>query len=237
MKIGWLSQKPADIPITEEWLSDGERKHFADLSSPKRRNDWRLGRWTAKRLVTSFLGTPASVSHLAELEIRPASDGAPEVFLGGMAVPVSLSISHSNNTSLCAVGRSPLTVGCDIESVVPRDPVFVQDYFTAEEIELLRQAPQARQDALITLIWSAKESALKVLREGLRLDTRSVVVSINPDPQRQGWDSLAVRCIGPARTFSGWWRILGDHVLCVVADRPSMQPREVLPSLNSVEIL
>ena len=42
-------------------------------------------------------------------------------------------------------------------------------------------------DAVANLIWSAKESALKVLRTGLRRDTRSVDVSLLPDPPVDGW--------------------------------------------------
>jgi 4'-phosphopantetheinyl transferase len=237
LRIGWLSQKAADIPGTDDWLSESERKRLAGLSSPKRCNDWRLGRWTAKRLVAAFLGASTSKTQLSELEIRPAADGAPELFLGGSAIPVSLSISHSSGVSLCAVGRFPLTVGCDIESVMPHDPVFVQDYFTTEEIELLHQAPEARRDSLITLIWGAKESALKVLREGLRRDTRSVVVSFDLQPRQQDWNLLTVRCVESARIFPGWWTFQGHQALCIVADRPTMQPREAPPSFNSLEIL
>lgn len=38
-----------------------------------------------------------------------------------------------------------------------------------EEQELVARAPE--RDELVALLWSGKESALKALREGLRLDT------------------------------------------------------------------
>src|ERR1022692_2932165 len=39
----------------------------------------------------------------------------------------------------------------------------------------------AERARILALLWSAKESALKALREGLRLDTRSVIVHLSDD--------------------------------------------------------
>ena len=72
-------------------------------------------------------------------------------------------------------------LGCDLEIVEPRSDAFVADYFTAEEQEVVRQACPADRFALIALIWSAKESALKALQSGLRIDTRSLSVALD-DP-------------------------------------------------------
>ena len=72
----------------------------------------------------------------------------------------------------------PLSVGCDLELVEPRSALFVRDYFTAAERERVAAAPAREHDELANLIWCAKESALKVLRTGLRRDTRSVEVEL-----------------------------------------------------------
>lgn len=46
-----LTQKLADLPTDESWLAAGERVRAAGFRFAKRRNDWILGRWTAKRAL------------------------------------------------------------------------------------------------------------------------------------------------------------------------------------------
>src|SRR2546421_626349 len=97
---------------------------------------------------------------------------------------------------------------------------------------LARGAPLPAAPAPIeaaNLIWSAKESALKVLRTGLRRDTRSVAVSLTAasgaaggGAEGGGWWPLAVRC-GPGPAIQGWWRRDGEFVLTVAA--PGRCPR------------
>ena len=65
-----------------------------------------------------------------------------------------------------------MALGCDLEVIEPRSEEFVADYFTTEEQKMVSQAPIADRSKLLALLWSAKESALKALREGLRFDTR-----------------------------------------------------------------
>ena len=68
---------------------------------------------------------------------------------------------------------------------------------------------------LANLIWSAKESALKVLKTGLRRDTRSVEVQ-HEESQPAAWARLRIRSEEGA-TFPGWWRQYGQFLLTVVA--------------------
>ena len=144
----------------------------------KRRADWRLGRWTAKCAVASFLEFAQSMPRpLPQIEIRPASSGAPEVFIANEPAAVTVSISHRSGAAVCAVAMSGVELGCDQEVIEARSEAFVADYFTEDEQALVARVCEAERSRLVTLLWSAKESALKALREGLRLDTRSVTVS------------------------------------------------------------
>ena len=97
---------------------------------------------------------------------------------------------------------------------------------------------------LLALLWSAKESALKLLREGLRLDTRHVVVSflgkefqthnqenvaqrdcvsIRTSSQHNYWRALQV-CHANAQIFYGWWSQTGDLLRTVLAAPPADPP-------------
>ena len=111
-----------------------------------------------------------------------------------------------------------------MELIEPHSASFVTDYFTAEEQTLLAQVSAAEQPRILTLLWSAKESALKALHEGLRLDTRSVcVVNISGECDLQGWSPLQVR-LEDGAVFQGWWQDNGWVLRTVVADPPPDSP-------------
>ena len=115
-------------------------------------------------------------------------------------------------------------MGCDLEMIEPRSDAFIADYFTAEEQALVARASAADRSRLLALLWSAKESALKALHEGLRLDTRSVIVNpLDESCDLNGWSPLQVRCAG-GRFSSGWWQQTGNIVRTVVPNPPPDSP-------------
>jgi 4'-phosphopantetheinyl transferase len=241
MDVYWLEQTEADVPPENDWLSAAEAILLKGKRFAKRRADWRLGRWTAKRALASFWNSPASPLALAEIEICPAPTGAPEVRLSDSPAAVSISLSHRAGRAMCAVSLSGQALGCDLEIIEPRTEAFVADYFVSEERELVARASEPERFQLLALLWSGKESALKVLRTGLRLDTRSVVVmpmegSLNVN----GWSPLQVRC-SEGQVFHGWWQRTHDVMRTLVADTPSPPPillevgsysRRALPATN-----
>jgi len=222
--VYWLEQTEADVPAENDWLSAGESVCLSGLRFAKRRADWRLGRWTAKCAVASFLRVPADPQALTKIAIRPASSGAPEVFFASEPALVTLSISHRSGVAMCAVAPSGVDLGCDLEVIEPRSEAFVDDYFTPSEQALVAQACAQDRSRLLALLWSAKESALKALREGLRLDTRSVVVSLGEETlDLYDWSPLRVRC-ADGRSFDGWWQQTDTIVRTLVANPPPDSP-------------
>jgi 4'-phosphopantetheinyl transferase len=226
-EVSWLTQTEADAPANNDWLSPSELVSVSTMRFDKRRADWRLGRWTAKRALASRLG----IEQLQTIEIRNAASGAPEVFLDGKPAPLTISISHRAGRALCAVASCGVALGCDLEAVEPRSEAFVADYFTPEEQTFVERANETDRPLLSTLIWSAKESALKALGEGLRLDTQSVVVSLSPSPPAAGWRRLSVHYTDADQTFHGWWRCdevdvesTQPHLITIVAAPPPELP-------------
>lgn len=228
--IRWLVQSAGDIPGSDDWLSDDERARILQLRTSKRRNDWRLGRWTAKRLLASFLAETGRQAALSAVEIYARPDGSPAAVLDGEPLPVSISLSHSHGVALCALCAPEVALGCDLELVEPRAPEFLEDYFTAAEKAFVQQLAPGERALFATLIWSGKESALKALCEGLRRDTRSVeVLPGSPDGEGE-WRPLAVRGAGSPQIFHGWWRPHPPHILTIVASltgssTPKLQPK------------
>ncbi len=205
MHVYYLEQKHKDVPAENGWLNATELLRLDGLRFQKRREDWRLGRWTAKRLVAAWLCRPDGEEEFRRIEIRPAESGAPEVLVDDELAPLTISLSHRSGVALCALAPHRTEFGCDLEQIEERDGTFLTDYFTAEERKLIGEAPRAERARIATLLWSAKESVLKAMRTGLRLDTRSVVVRpmIGTDTAI-AWRPL--RAYYDGRMFQGCWR-------------------------------
>ena len=200
-------------------LSPAEEVVLAGLTMVPRRRKWLLGRWAAKRL-------------LGELGVKGTS-----IFNDGVGVPyivqedearspISLSISHRGEWGLAAVARAPgVTIGADLETVEPRDPAFVRQFFSEAEAEQVAKAgSEHAADLLVARIWSAKEAVLKVMGIGLRHDTRDIMVGDEiaaPAGVTEDWRGLEVRLapvletrVSP-RSLTLLWRDLGSHVITV----------------------
>jgi len=244
MDIYWFEQIAANVPSEEDWLSAIEADHLHKLRFAKRRADWLLGRWTAKNGVAMFMGIGHDPQALHTIEIRPDSSGAPKVFLENAPAEAAISLSHRSGVSICAVAPAEVSLGCDLETIEPRGDAFHADYFTPEEQALVTQAPTIPDSLrLETLLWSAKESALKALGEGLRLDTRSVIVRF-PEPsettvenrqrvwlQTTDWRPLQVH-YGQGVIFHGWWS-RSASLLRTVVSLPAAEPPILLhPNLR-----
>ncbi|MFC4119853.1 4'-phosphopantetheinyl transferase family protein [Nonomuraea zeae] len=209
----WLARGEQHLPLGNDWLSPEEAKRAAGLRFTKRRTEFLVARWTSKEAMRLLYPAPPY-----ELEVRHHPSGAPEAYQAGRPLPVGMSLTDRAGWAVCLLGLTPGAVGCDLELVEPRSPRFVADYFTPQEQKVIGTDP-----LLANLLWSAKESALKVLRTGLRRDTRSVEVSLGCGRPSAGWSRLTVRAV-EGRVLYGWWRRFGDFVLTMAADEVTSAP-------------
>ena len=234
MDVSWLEQTEADVLAENQWLGARESICLDAMRFPKRRTDWRLGRWTAKQAVAACLNLPTDIRTLADIEVLAAPSGAPEVFLRHRPAQIAISLSHREGTALCTVAPAGTSFGCDLETIEPHSNAFIEDYCTSEEQALIARTPVEDRALIVSLVWSAKESSLKALQQGLRLDTRCVCVWLvdglprdtkerhefclgprasNPD----GWHALRIQCSsGPA--YGGWWRCQDRFVRTIVSN-------------------
>jgi 4'-phosphopantetheinyl transferase len=208
-----------------------ELARFERFRVPKRRQDWLLGRWTAKLLVQQYLAAtgPGPTRSLDQIVIPAAADGAPYVMLatsGGTAappLPLSLSISHSGGWAFCALCDEPwVAAGADIERIEPRESSFVDMFFAPSEAEQVRVAAPADRDTVVTALWSAKEAVLKALRVGLRVDTRGIVCNVGqpPAPSSGVWAAFRAEAVpvpsAPHPEIAGCWKVEHGFVLALV---------------------
>jgi 4'-phosphopantetheinyl transferase len=212
----------AEIPPGEAWLGPHELEVVETLRFPKRRADWRLGHYAAKRAAAAWLGWPTDPANLARLEVLAEETGAPQLHGHDGTMP-ALSLSHRAGWALAAVAPPDVALGCDLELIQARSAAFVADYLTPNEQALVAAADVWDRAHWTTLVWCAKECALKALREGLRLDTRSVEIMVARGQIERGWYPVGARVVSDGRTFEGWWRPRGILLACVLGD-PGLEP-------------
>lgn len=219
-QVGWLTRSLADVPSGEAWLGSGERAILARFCFARRRRDWLLGRWTSKLAVAAVTGAAPE-----RIEILAAPDGAPEPYLDGAPAPFALSLSHRAGRALAVVARGTVRVGCDLEFVEPRSGAFLRTWLSPAEQAIVRASGECDAQAA-NLLWTAKEAAAKLRREGLRLDVRDAVAEIGAiAPAAGAWRALRVEWEGG--TIAGWWLAEGDWVMSVAADPAPEQPRSL----------
>lgn len=221
--IVWNAVGMDDVPEDDDWLDTAERHRFERMVHAKRRSESRLGRWTAKTTAAAVLGLPPDRQALARVSVRNAADGAPELFVDGAPAAAVIAMTDRSDWAVTAIRSGVERIGCDLEVIEPRSAAFVSDYLTIEEQDTVAAGDH---DVMANLIWSAKESALKVLRTGLRRDTRSVQVRLEPvgaDTASARWHGFTVAVTDGADQW-GWWVRHGDFLLTIACAAPCDAP-------------
>ena len=231
----WLARGEDELPAAADWLSAAERSRAGALRYTKRRTDFLLGRWTLKVAVARSLGWPGDHAVLARIEGRTAPTGAPLLYIDGLPADRGVSLTDRAGCAVCLIAERPVAVGCDVEIIEPRSAAFARDYLTQSEQRLVGAAGADRHLAA-NLIWSAKESALKVLRTGLRRDTRSVEVDVaDLGPPERTWSALRIRT-AEGEAFPGWWRRSGSFLVtaCWPGGGPAPEPLEARSPIDTL---
>jgi hypothetical protein len=171
------------------YMSVGEITKYKTLPSQHRKNEWLASRLAAKYLFLDRLdmsnerdrrqGRPTLLKLTSERlrAFSPWMYQKVEVLLNdgtasryaklvwcGKDRPENISISHAGGMSCaCLAVGHPAAV--DIECAIPRIESFYRHNFTAAERQwatLGDATPSLRSEWLFTLLWSLKESALKL---------------------------------------------------------------------------
>lgn len=228
----WLARGEHELSSGDSWLTEEESARVAGLRFTKRRSEFLLRRWVCKHAVASAAGLGDDPAALARIDVRNRLTGAPYVHLDGEPAGFDVSITDRAGWAVCLIGEDLSRLGCDLEIVEPRSPGFVSDFLTSAEQSYVGSLAADDRDAAANLLWSAKESALKVLRTGLRRDTRTVEVDVGTDDLRPGgWRPLTVRR-AEGGEFPGWWRRDGSFLVTVAAERPMPAPTALAGSAD-----
>jgi 4'-phosphopantetheinyl transferase len=213
----WLAAGEPQLPRGRGWLSEREARRLDAIRFTKRHTEFLLRRRAGKLAVAAALGLHTDDATLAAVEVLNRLTGAPYVEIGGDRAPLDLSLTDRAGWAVALVGSEGTlaagTVGVDLEIAEERSDGFVRDFLTpAEQAYVRGQATAEDRHAAANLVWSAKESALKVLRVGLRADTRTVEVTVHHPSRTDGWGTLTVTH-RDGQVFPGWWRRDGEFLL------------------------
>jgi phosphopantetheinyl transferase len=134
-----------------------------------------------------------------KISVLNQPSGEPFVLIegkGGWEYPIS--ISHRSEVGMAASpSERTARIGADLETVEPRDPALVRQFYTDAEAQVVEGASQDR-DEIVSRIWSAKEAVLKLLGLGLRIDTRGVLVNLVAEAFAgcpEGWQPVDVKVV------------------------------------------
>jgi phosphopantetheinyl transferase len=167
----------------------------------RKRRQWLAGRVVAKAALQASRSPrpPLPFNTVPVLPLRGRS--------GPVASPLGgyLSISHSH--VIAAAAHAPDPIGVDIERLRAFSPFARRHFLSAEESRLLNATDPS--DPALTLLWSAKEAAIKSRRADSIAALRSV--------QWRGWSHAGearMRDEGRAdlRVHAGYW---GEYALAL----------------------
>lgn len=147
------------------FLSEAERERLRQFSGEPRPLGFLRGRWAAKHaLVHGFGGQHCQWSIANGVFGQPVAQ-----FEAGAKPPVAVSVSHTNAGALALAvpAACPAAIDCEIAS--PRSLDAIRSQLDEDELAAAATCGLPVVDAL-TMLWSLKESACKVLGAGLSAD-------------------------------------------------------------------
>lgn len=147
----------------EEILSAKEQKYFDSLKFDKRKRDYLIGRYTAKKLLLeNFIKD--SKTTFKDISILKDTDGKPELYINGKRPNFMLSISHSGDFASAVASKELKFLGIDTEKIEVRTRSWAEQSFYNTEYHT------NSDDKFLTTLWAKKEAVVKALGVGLSVD-------------------------------------------------------------------
>ena len=173
-KYAVLSGQPESV------LHPEELKYFHSLSALKRKTDYLLGRYAAKRALLSLSPTPSA----PDIHIRPGVFQQP-VVIGRGCEELSACITHSGTFAAAIAFPTGHPLGIDIEW---------HDNAVLETLKQHVETPElpptelcASEAERYIRVWTVKESLSKILQCGLTTPFSVLKLRADPIPNRRAW--------------------------------------------------
>jgi len=204
-KVRWLLCRGTPDLEKEEFLLPQELQDGRRYRHAGRYRQWLLGRAAAKWLLLEQAGLNWSSENARRFYLLRHPEGWPQVFYaGGKELALPLTISHSADYVLCALGEKGTgALGADLEVIEKRSEALIEDFFTEREKVLLQAVSSTERDRAVNAVWCLKEAFLKAEKSGLRRRATDVEVLSLGNLTEDGWHQATV---GFSTAWRGFWR-------------------------------
>ncbi|PEM85122.1 hypothetical protein CN558_22235 [Bacillus wiedmannii] len=148
---------------TIKYLHPKELEYYLGLTYERRVKSYLIGRYAAKRAVSSFVWE----EHLDQILIEQGIFHQP-IIVYPHKKNIQVSITHCDDLGAAIVFPEALPMGIDIERVSVKRKYVLESQMTKRERKLIKSLPYS-EELMLTLIWTAKESLSKILKTGLTI--------------------------------------------------------------------
>lgn len=155
------------LPISSDYLGvlqhlhPQELSYYKTLTVEKRKKSYLLGRYSAKQAVSAFVGEENPQNIL----IKQGFFNHP-IVISANNQNVQVSISHCEDMGATVAFPEAVPMGIDVEWVDPQKTNVLESQMTEKEKALIKSFPNS-YNAMLVLLWTAKEALSKVLKTGL----------------------------------------------------------------------
>jgi 4'-phosphopantetheinyl transferase len=201
----WVWWMPVGSPSSEaigQWyasLDGAERARAARFRFEEDRLTYAAAHWLLRTALSSVGSQPPAAWRL--MVEQPG--GKPRIDPAAGLPMFSFNLSHSRGFVACAISDKA-EVGIDVESLERRGMALdvAGRFFSASEVESLRNAPPNEQAVRFFRLWTLKEAFIKATGEGLNrpldsfsfsLDPVSVDLSYQEEGEAAGWQFFEFR--------------------------------------------
>ncbi len=148
---------------TAYYLTPEEKHKLAGFKFAKRQIEWLAGRIAAKKAALLLLPRLQATTRWHDLRINTTRSGRPfcEINQLNKLIIPDISITHSGNRAMAMASLKRLC-GIDIQKITTKITKLKDRFATPQEEEILSSAQvSATPEALLTMLWSAKEATRK----------------------------------------------------------------------------
>lgn len=146
--------------LGEDFLSTAERQRAVRYRSPEKMRQFLFARTLGRLVFARYLDCQPE-------EVTWTASGPPTVCRLDDASPLSVSVSHSGRALAIAIAPAGAGIGVDIEetSATLNVSALAHVALTPREQAQFNALEPSAQDTFVRRIWTAKEAALKSLRQ------------------------------------------------------------------------
>lgn len=144
------------------WLDETERNRLGRFLSPTHRHAFLVSHALLRKVLANTLGCPPR-----EICFALTGRGKPVLSLPKVSTPLHFNLTHTHGMAVVAIGTAPLGVDAEWLGRFSDGYELARRYFTAHEVDDIRNQPIDLQQQRFLTYWTLKEAFLKAQGWGI----------------------------------------------------------------------